>query len=152
MMEPIKLHSLFTIGFTKKSAERFFTALRDAGVRTLVDVRLNNVSQLAGFSKRDDLRFFLKEIGGIEYLHLGELTPTQEMLDAYKKSKGSWPEYEKRFLDLMESRRIEDNVPKQLLVDACLLCSEDKAIHCHRRLVAEYLKAKWGDFEIKHLK
>ena len=143
---------IFTIGFTKKSAERFFCELRNSGVCTLVDVRLNNVSQLAGFSKRDDLRYFLKEIGGIEYVHLSELAPTQEMLDAYKKSGGEWDEYAKRFLDLMAARRIEDTLSKELLVNSCLLCSEDKPLHCHRRLVAEYLLDQWGTVDIKHLK
>lgn len=143
---------LFTIGFTKKSAEKFFTTLRDAGVHTLVDVRLNNVSQLAGFSKRDDLRFFLKEIGGINYVHLSELAPTQEMLDAYKKSGGEWDEYAKRFLDLMAQRKIEETLSRDVLLDSCLLCSEDKPLHCHRRLVAEYLHERWGNIAIKHLK
>jgi hypothetical protein len=104
-----------TIGFTKKSAKTFFTALQDAGVKRVVDVRLNNVSQLAGFSKMEDLRFFLKALCGIEYVHLPELAPTQDMLDAYKKEKGDWSLYEKRFLDLMAARRIEDNVPKEVI-------------------------------------
>lgn len=143
---------LFTIGFTKKSAEKFFTSLRASGVKTLVDVRLNNVSQLAGFSKRDDLRFFLKEICEIEYVHLADLAPTKEMLDAYKKSGGSWDEYAKRFLDLMAARRIEDTLSKEMLSNSCMLCSEDKPLHCHRRLVAEYLQERWNGVSIEHLK
>jgi uncharacterized protein (DUF488 family) len=142
---------LFTIGFTKKSAEDFFTTLTKAGVKTLIDVRLNNVSQLAGFSKRDDLRYFLKAICGIEYRHMLQLAPTQIMLDKYKKVDRDWSEYENHFLSLMAERRIEDTIPKEALTDACLLCSEDKSLHCHRRLVAEYLKRKWGELDVVHL-
>lgn len=142
---------VYTIGFTKSSAESFFTRLQNAGVKTVVDVRLNNVSQLAGFAKKNDLRYFLKAICRIDYAHRQELAPTQEMLDAYKKKRGRWADYEKQFLDLMTARRIEDTVPRDAIDGACLLCSEDKPHHCHRRLVAEYLKDKWGDLEIGHL-
>ncbi|MGD0542423.1 MAG: DUF488 domain-containing protein [Tepidisphaeraceae bacterium] len=142
---------IFTIGFTKKSAERFFTTLQQAGVKRIVDVRLNNISQLAGFTKMDDLRYFLKAIGGMEYVHLPELAPTQEMLDAYKKRKGDWSVYEKQFLELMATRHIEETVPKDIVNEGCLLCSEDKPHHCHRRLVAEYLASHWPDVQINHL-
>ncbi|MDD5468008.1 MAG: DUF488 domain-containing protein [Anaerolineales bacterium] len=142
---------VFTIGFTKTSAESFFTRLQKAGVKKLIDVRLNNVSQLAGFAKRDDLRYFLNTICGIEYAHLLELAPTQEMLDAYKKQKGQWADYEKQFLELMKNRRIEETITRAILDGACLLCSEKKPNYCHRRLVAEYLKSKWGDLDIVHL-
>ena len=142
---------VFTIGFTKKNAKRFFELLRGSGARRVVDVRLNNVSQLAGFAKRDDLAFFLKEICGMEYVHLPMLAPTQEMLDEYKKLRGDWQTYEKRFLDLMEQRRIEETIPKEVVADGCLLCSEDKPHQCHRRLVAEYLKQHWGDVDVSHL-
>lgn len=142
---------VFTIGFTKTSAESFFTRLQRAGVKKVVDVRLNNVSQLSGFAKRNDLRYFLKALCGIEYAHRPELAPTQEMLDAYKKQKGQWAEYEKRFLELMVSRRIEDTISPEAIDGACLLCSEDKPHHCHRRLVAEYLKSKWSDLNVVHL-
>jgi uncharacterized protein (DUF488 family) len=142
---------IFTIGFTKKSAETFFTRLKGAGVRRLVDVRLNNVSQLAGFTKREDLRYFTKEICGIDYVHLASLAPTQDILDAYKKNNGDWSVYEHKFLDLMQSRRIEDTTPPEIVDGGCLLCSEEKPHHCHRRLVAEYLKEKWGDVEIEHI-
>ena len=142
---------VFTIGFTKKSAQQFFDTLRRAGAKRVVDVRLNNVSQLAGFAKRDDLKFFLKEVCGMDYVHIPELAPTQEMLDEYKKLKGDWQTYEKRFLDLMEKRRIENRIPKELVAEGCLLCSEDKPHHCHRRLVAEYLRQHWGSLDIQHL-
>lgn len=143
--------NLFTIGFTKKSAETFFETLRKSGAKRVVDVRLNNVSQLAGFTKKPDLVYFLKHICGMEYVHIRDLAPTQDMLDDYKKNHGTWEEYEQRFLDLMKQRRIEEKVSKETLADGCLLCSEEKPHHCHRRLVAEYLKQHWGDIDIKHL-
>ena len=142
---------VFTIGFTKKSARRFFELLRNSGTKRVVDVRLNNVSQLAGFAKKDDLAYFLKEICGIEYVHLPELAPTQDMLDEYKKKRGDWGAYETRFLTLMKQRRVEDTVQRDVIADSCLLCSEDKPHQCHRRLVAEYLKQHWGDVNISHL-
>ena len=143
--------NLFTIGFTKKSAEAFFTKLQQAGVKCLIDVRLNNNSQLAGFSKRDDLAYFLRAIAGIEYVHLLDLAPTAEMLGRYRKVSKDWPAYERDFLKLMADRHIETTVPPTLLDGGCLLCSEDQPHHCHRRLVAEYLREKWGDLEIRHL-
>lgn len=142
---------IFTIGFTRKSAEKFFTLLRKSGAKRIVDVRLNNVSQLAGFAKRPDLEFFLREICHMDYVHLPELAPTQDILDEYKKNKGDWNVYEQKFLELMRHRRIEDTVPRELLADGCMLCSEDKPHHCHRRVVAEYLREKWGDIDVVHL-
>jgi uncharacterized protein (DUF488 family) len=142
---------LFTIGFTQTTAREFFMKLKNAGVKRVVDVRLNNNSQLAGFSKKDDLAYFLQEIGGIEYVHLPELAPTQDILDAYKKQKGEWGVYEKKFLDLMAQRQIEKSVRPDILDHGCLLCSEHLPHHCHRRLVAEYLNAKWGGIKTNHL-
>jgi uncharacterized protein (DUF488 family) len=142
---------MYTIGFTKKSAEEFFTKLKQAGVARVLDVRLNNSSQLAGFTKKDDLEFFLKAIAGIDYVHLPELAPTQDILTAYKKEKGDWSVYEPKFLDLMRARRIEESTRKELFDGGCLLCSEDKPHHCHRRLVAEYLAEKWGNVEVVHI-
>lgn len=142
---------VYTIGFTKTSAESFFARLQEADVRRVLDVRLNNVSQLAGFAKKNDLRYFLKTICSIGYEHRPELAPTKEMLDAYKKDKGPWADYEDRFLDLMARRRIEETVERDVVDGGCLLCSEDTPHHCHRRLVVEYLKEEWGDLEIIHL-
>jgi uncharacterized protein (DUF488 family) len=142
---------LFTIGFTRKSAAEFFTRLQEAGVRRVVDVRLNNVSQLAGFSKRDDLQYFLKALGGIDYVHLPDLAPTRDMLNGYKKLKGDWPEYERRFLALMAERRIETTVAPQLQDGDCLLCSEHEPDCCHRRLVCEYLAAQGAALDVTHL-
>ena len=142
---------MFTIGFTQKSAREFFTMLKEANVKRVVDVRLNNNSQLAGFSKKDDLAYFLKEIADIDYVHLPELAPTQDLLVAYKKRKGDWKVYERKFLDLMTRREPDKKINPELLQKACLLCSERLPHHCHRRLVAEYLSAKWGGIETKHL-
>lgn len=142
---------VYTIGFTKKTARQFFEALRQSGVKRVVDVRLNNVSQLAGFAKRDDLAYFLRDFCGIEYVHSPDLAPTADMLDEYKKLKGGWGIYENRFLDLMAKRKIEERISKEMVSEGCLLCSEDKPHHCHRRLVAEYLKRHWGDVDIRHL-
>ncbi len=142
---------LFTIGFTKKSAEEFFSLLIDSGVRRIIDIRLNNRSQLAGFAKQDDLKYFLLTIGRIEYLHMPEWAPTKEILDVYKKEKGDWTIFEKDFTTLINERNIEAEVSADLLDHACLLCSEQTAEHCHRRLVAEYLAQKIGAIEICHL-
>lgn len=143
---------IYTTGFTKKSAEQFFDSLRRAGIRRLIDIRLNNSSQLAGFSKRDDLAYFLRVICGAAYQHEPLLAPTQELLDAYRKQKGDWADYERRFLALMRERRIEERIPRSLFATpAVLLCSEATPEHCHRRLVAEYLRDHWGDLSIIHL-
>lgn len=143
---------LYTIGFTKTSAADFFGRLLDSGAKRVVDVRLNNVSQLAGFAKRDDLAYFLREICGMEYVHAPDLAPTKEMLDAYRKEHRDWATYEGKFLALMSDRRIEETASvRQALADGCLLCSEDTPEHCHRRLVAEYLQQHWGGLKIVHL-
>jgi len=142
---------LFTIGFTKKPAETFFGRLSKAGVKRVIDIRLNNMSQLAGFAKRDDLSYFLKSICGMDYIHLPELAPTQEIMDDFKKKKGGWSAYEKDFQGLLRERKPEQIFSKDLFDRACLLCSEDRPDHCHRRLVVEHLADKWGDVEIVHL-
>lgn len=144
--------NIYTIGFTKKSARKFFALLESSGAKRIVDVRLNNVSQLSGFAKKDDLAFFLDKVCNMEYVHLPLLAPTQEMLDEYKKNGGDWSTYELRFLDLMDKRRIAREIPKETIEDGCLLCSEDKPHHCHRRIVAEYFNRYWGgDLKISHL-
>ncbi|MCC6781154.1 MAG: DUF488 domain-containing protein [Hyphomicrobiales bacterium] len=141
-----------TIGFTKTNAEGFFERLLKAGVKKVVDVRLHNTSQLAGFAKADDLAYFLTKIGGIQYVHQPQLAPTDPMLRAYKKEKGEWRAYEERFLGLMAERQIENRFKPEMFDGACLLCSEDKPHHCHRRLVCEYLNEKWdGALQVHHL-
>ena len=141
-----------TIGFTQKPARHFFDLLMQSDARRVVDVRLNNGSQLAGFAKKDDLAFFLGELCGMEYIHLPALAPTKELLDDYRKRRCKWAAYEDRFIALMRERQIERTVSKEIVSGGCLLCSEDKPHRCHRRLVAEYLKQHWGDVEIVHLR
>lgn len=144
---------IYTIGFTKRTAAEFFGALRQAGIKRLIDVRLNNTSHLAGFAKRDDLEYFLREICDAEYVHLPLLAPTDEILDGYKDKSLSWDEYETRFLALLAERKVEEAVERRLFDEGpvVLLCSEPEADHCHRRLVAEYLAAAWGNAQIVHL-
>lgn len=141
-----------TIGFTQTSAQKFFERLQDAGIKKVLDVRLHNTSQLAGFAKADDLAYFLKKIGEIEYVHQPLLAPTDDMLKAYKKQRGDWQVYEQKFMDLMSQRRIEEHLNPQMFDRTCLLCSEAKPHHCHRRLVLEYLNDKWtGALSVQHL-
>jgi uncharacterized protein (DUF488 family) len=140
-----------TIGFTQTTAENFFDRLQEAHVKKVIDVRLHNTSQLSGFAKADDLAYFLKT-AGISYMHMPLLAPTDEMLKAYKKQRGSWNRYEHQFLELMAERRIEDRLQPEVLRDACLLCSEAKPHHCHRRLVCDYLNQRWhGALSVQHL-
>lgn len=144
----MKIH---TIGFTKKSAEKFFTLLKKAGVKRVVDVRLNNVSQLAGFAKRDDLKYFLKTICAIEYVHIPELAPSKEIMDEFKKNGGEWTVYEKKYKALLSERKITEKLSGKVRDGDCLLCSEEKPDRCHRRLVAECLLKEWGNVRIFHI-
>jgi uncharacterized protein (DUF488 family) len=144
-------HTLYTIGFTKVSAELFFGILRKAGIRKIFDIRLNNESQLAGFAKKENLRFFLKEILGCDYSHQPLMAPTQQILDDYKNKVIKWVDYEKRFNELISNRIIQQYVTVEELNMACLLCAEPTPDKCHRRLVAEYLKNKFPGLEICHL-
>lgn len=142
----------FTIGFTQKGANRFFTLIKENRVSRIIDVRLNNVSQLSGFAKKDDLKYFLSELCGADYLHLEDLAPTKTILSDYKKKVISWGAYEDKFIDLMVKRNVERTVDKALLDHGCLLCSEHKPHHCHRRLVVEYLNEHWDtDIDVVHL-
>jgi len=143
---------LFTIGFTQTSAERFFGRLGDAGIARLVDVRLNNSSQLAGFAKAQDLPFFLRALIGADYRHEPMLAPTRALMDDFKKKKGSWAAYEEGFMALMAERRVEVELsPRTFERSTALLCSEATAEHCHRRLVCEYLARHWPDVRATHL-
>lgn len=143
---------VFTIGFTRKSAAEFFGALRETGIRRLVDIRLNNTSQLAAFTKKDDLSFFLRELCDADYVHEPLLAPSEEILSDYRKKKIGWPEYERRFMDLMAEREAHEQIDRSLFsVPTVLLCSEAEPDQCHRRLAAEYLREKWGNVEIIHL-
>ena len=143
---------VYTLGFAKRSAADFFAALRGAGIKRLLDVRLHNTGQLAGFTKRDDLAYFLRELCGAEYRHEPLLAPTAELLDGYRKRKGSWQAYEQGFRALMAERAIEQRLdPRSFATPTVLLCSETTADRCHRRLVLEHLQQRWGGLEIVHL-
>ncbi len=142
----------YTIGFTQKNAQKFFTLIKSNHIARIVDVRLNNVSQLAGFAKRDDLKYFLSELCSVDYIQAEELTPTNDILDAYRKKVITWDAYEDKFLNLMSKRNIERTLNKSILDNGCLLCSEHKPHHCHRRLVVEYLNKRWDmEIEVVHL-
>ena len=141
-----------TIGFTRTSAEAFFGRLKAAGVRSVLDVRLHNTSQLAGFAKSGDLAWFLGALGGIAYRQEPLLAPTDAMLRAYRQGKGAWDDYSARFLALLAERRVEERLSPAALHGACLLCSEATAHRCHRRLAAEYLNERWcGRLDVRHL-
>ena len=142
---------IFTIGCGGKSAQQFFETLIEAKVRKVADVRLYNTSQLAGFAKRGDIEYFLGAIAGIAYVHLSIMAPTKELLNDYKKGHISWPEYEIRFNRIIAERQIEKHLAASETDMACLLCSEPKPDHCHRRLVAEYLAGVWQNTSICHL-
>ncbi|MFP3605126.1 DUF488 family protein [Paraburkholderia sp. SIMBA_053] len=141
-----------TIGFTNKTAEKFFSLLRGAGVRTLLDVRLNNTSQLAGFAKKADLKFFLSELLGADFVELGDLAPEKGMLRRYQDKEMTWDSYADAYTELIAKRRVESNLDIALFDRGCLLCSEDKPHRCHRRLAVEYLNSRWGNrLTVSHL-
>jgi uncharacterized protein (DUF488 family) len=143
---------IYSIGFTQKSAEQFFGALKKAGIRRLMDIRLNNTSQLAAFAKASDLPYFLRELCDADYEHQPLLAPTQDILDQYKKKKGDWAAYERAFLALITGRDISNRLdPASFKQPTVMLCSEATAEHCHRRLVLEYLQQHWDGVTIHHL-
>jgi uncharacterized protein (DUF488 family) len=143
---------IYSIGFTKKSASEFFGTLKANGIERLLDVRLNNTSQLAGFAKQSDLPYFLNEICGIAYEHEPLLAPTQEILDAYKKEKTGWETYTEAYLGLIRSRNVETAISQESFRRrTVLLCSESTSDYCHRRLALEYLQQHWNDVSIHHL-
>lgn len=148
MMNSIKL---YTIGFTQKNAMTFFNLIKTNKIKKLIDIRLNNASQLAGFTKKDDLKYFLHEICNVEYLHKIDLSPTEEILKKYKNKEITWSEYEKHFMELLNIRKPEKYIGVELLNNSCLLCSESTADKCHRRLVAEYFKNIYKEIEIIHI-
>lgn len=143
--------TLYTIGFAKKDAKTFFEMLRAAKIRKVVDVRLNNVSQLAGFTKKNDLKYFLEKILGCDYQHRPDWAPTADILDPYKKGKTTWDDYVRDFTALMERRRLGSDVTPADLDHVCLLCSEPTPEQCHRRLVAERLRASHPVLRVVHL-
>ena len=142
---------IFTIGHAGKNAREFFTILKQAGIRKVIDVRLYNTSQLAGFTKRQDIEYFLQAIVGAEYIHLPIIAPTKQLLNDYKKGLINWQQYEKQFKSIIARRQIEKHLIPQDMDMSCFLCSEAKSDNCHRRLVAEYLAEHWQNVSIHHL-
>ena len=143
---------IYTIGFTQKSAEQFFGILNDNDIQRLLDVRISNNSQLAGFTKKSDLEYFLRELCGAEYVHEPKLAPTQELLKDYRDKRVTWSDYEVIFNNLMAERAIDQFLsPEFFETRTVLLCSEATADQCHRRLIAEYLRDRWDDVHIVHL-
>jgi len=144
---------LFTIGFTKKNAEEFFNLLIENKVKTIIDIRKNNKSQLSGFTKEKDLKFFLKKIANIEYIHLIEFAPDEILLKNYRSKKIDWDIFEEKYLDQIEKYENWENFDVDILRNGCFLCSESSPCKCHRRLLAEFLLNKLKDkkIEIIHL-
>ncbi len=142
--------NLYTIGFSQKSAEEFFNALKNNNVVRLIDIRLNNKSQLAGFANIKHLPYFLK-LHNIEYLYRPDLAPTKTLLDGYKKKLISWNEYEEQYINILIERKIIDKIDWSVFENAVLLCSEPSAEKCHRRLLAEYLAKNNREIKIKHI-
>jgi uncharacterized protein (DUF488 family) len=142
---------IYTLGFTRKSAQEFFDTLKRNNIKQIVDIRLNNISQLAGFTKRDNLKYFLRELCGVDYYHFDFLAPTKEIRDKYAKSR-DWDIYAREYIELLESRSILDILDKSFFDrKTCFLCSEASPDHCHRRLLTQYLEEHWGDIEVLHL-
>jgi uncharacterized protein (DUF488 family) len=143
---------VYTIGFTKKSAERFFGLLKENQIGRLIDIRLKPGGQLAGFAKQDDLAYFLRELVGCEYFHFDLLAPSEDILKTYHQDK-DWERYERQFEALMDERDVLSQLDPTFFAakPCCLLCSEDTPDQCHRRLVAERLARNWPDVEVVHL-
>ena len=143
---------IYTIGFAGKTAEAFFGTLKRAGVGRVVDIRLRPNGGLSLFARGTDLPYFLRELCGAEYVHVPLLAPTKDVLSDYRKKKIDWPEYERRFLALLDERKAAAKLDRELFsVPAALLCSEAKPDQCHRRLAAEYLRSHWPDVHVTHL-
>jgi len=146
----MKIH-LYTIGFTKKSAEQFFSLLLDNRVKRLVDIRINNSSQLAGFAKGADLQYFARAIGNMDYVYMEDFAPTKELLSDYQNKRMDWDEYQKIYHSLLKERNIAKKYDVKDFDGSCFLCSENIPDHCHRRLLVEFFKAQNKNVEIVHL-
>lgn len=142
---------IFTIGYAGNSARGFFTALKRAGIRKVIDVRLYNTSQLAAFTKKQDIEYFLQNIVAAEYVHLPIMAPTPQLLSDYKKGLIDWKRYEIQFKAIIAQRHIQEYIMPQDADMSCFLCSEAKPDKCHRRIVAEYLTEHWRNVSIHHL-
>jgi len=145
---------IYTIGFTGKTAEEFFSILTEHKIKTLIDIRLNTKSQLSAFAKMPDLEFFLKQLCRISYIYYPGLAPSDDLLSAYRKKEIDWPGYETRYLALLEERHTAPALKKELRkwkLPVCLLCAEQTAKFCHRRLAAEFISHNVKTMEIIHL-
>ena len=144
---------IYTLGFTQKNAETFFRLIKENQIEILLDIRLNNKSQLAGFTKGEDLKYFLKEICNCKYVHEEQFAPTKEILDDYKKKKNTWEQYVERYIPLMKSRGAVGNFMKHYssYERVCLLCSEPTPEQCHRRLFAEMIQKVHPEIQIRHI-
>ena len=144
---------LYTIGFTQKSAQQFFELIKSNSIDMLVDIRLNNKSQLAGFTKGDDLRYFLGEICNCKYQHCIEYAPTKDILNSYKKKAISWDEYVRQYIPLMQKRNAVQMFAERFAKyrAVCLLCSEPTPECCHRRLLSEMIVADHPEITVKHI-
>jgi len=145
--------TVFTIGFTKKTAREFFSLINKNNIDFLIDVRLNNKTQLAGFTKGDDLCFFLNELCNCEYKHCDNLAPTKELLNAYQEKKIDWDKYEKQYKTLINERGNIDSFFEDCAKynNIALLCSEPTENHCHRRLLAELICKSYPNLVVKHI-
>ena len=146
-----KTNRIFTIGYANKTARQFFSILKQAGIKKVIDVRLYNTPPLAGFTKKQDIEYFLQAIVGAEYIHMPIMAPTKQLLNSYKKGLISWQQYETQFKSIIAQRQIEKNLIPQDMDMSCFLCSEATADNCHRRLVTEYLAGLWANISIIHL-
>ena len=146
-----KMTRIFTIGYAGKDAQEFFTILKQGGIKKVVDVRLYNTSQLAGFTKSKDIEYFLNTLVGADYIYLPIMAPTKQLLNDYKKGQISWQQYKDMFNAIIVQRQIERHITPQDMDMSCFLCSEAKADKCHRRLIAEYLAKHWQNVSIQHL-
>ena len=143
--------NLFTIGFTKKSAEEFFNLLISNRVERIVDIRINNSSQLSRFAKAEDLQYFAKAIGNIDYLYRTDFAPTIDLMKKIRKNEMSWEEYEVEYLNFLDMRKIAKKVNVEEFNNNCFLCSEHTPEKCHRRLLVEYFQKLNNDVKIIHL-
>lgn len=143
---------LYTIGFTKKSAEAFFTRLHEHGVTCLVDIRLRPNGQLSGFARGEDLPYFLRHLAASDYVHMKQLAPSDELLTTYRRDH-DWERYARGYQELMRARAIPDALDRAWFAGqaCCFLCSEATPEHCHRGLLAELIASAWGDVEIVHI-
>jgi len=145
--------NIYTIGFTKKSAREFFELLLDNDIKKIIDIRLRNNSQLAGFAKAKDLKYFLEEIDDIAYIHKPEFAPSKELLNSWRNDEITWKEYEKIYLNDLKNKVDFNKLEIDIFDNSCLLCSENLPEKCHRRLLAEFIDKKSPEkVQIHHLK